>query len=171
MKTIFKILMVVVLLTSSNIVLAQTFQSIDEANDISGFNTQSSQENFLVNQSIATTSVSNGDNSIFISQIGDSNDLISTTKSLESSTVIIQNGDQNLTVLDLSSAKLIETVIQKGDNNTFLDYSPFKSDLRDATIKQTGNNQNLTMFGSNSLSEKIKVSMKGQDQSIIIRNF
>lgn len=172
MKTIFKFLIVVSILISGNIVTAQTFEATDDATDISGFDTQSSQENFLLNQSATTTNVSaTADNSIFIAQIGDSNDLISITTSTESDITIIQSGDENLTVLDLNSTTLKETVIQNGDNNTFLDYSPFKSDVRDATINQTGNNQNLTMFGSNSLSEKIKISMQGQDQSIIIRNF
>ena len=81
----------------------------------------------------------------------------------------MENG--NLTVLDINSAELKETVIQDGNNNTLLDFSPYKSNLRNATINQTGNNQNLTMFGTNALSEKIKVSMQGQNQSIIIRNF
>ncbi|MGB6267379.1 MAG: hypothetical protein WBF67_00080 [Olleya sp.] len=171
MKTIFKFLIVISILISGNIVTAQTFEATDAAADISGFETQSSQENFLLNQSASTTNVNATDNSIFIAQIGDSNDLISITTSTESDITIIQSGDENLTVLDLNSTTLKETVIQNGDNNTFLDYSPFKSDVRDATINQTGNNQNLTMFGSNSLSEKIKISMQGQDQSIIIRNF
>ncbi|WP_397362130.1 hypothetical protein [Olleya sp. R77988] len=171
MKTIFKFLIVVSLLFSSNYVAAQTFEATQDANDISSFDTQSSQENFLLNQSEARTDASTSENTIFIAQIGDSNDSVSITTSTESDITIIQSGDDNLTVLDLNSTKLVETVIQNGDNNTFLDYSPFKSDVRSTTVNQTGNNQNLTMFGSNSLSEKIKISMQGQDQSIIIRNF
>ncbi|WGD33870.1 hypothetical protein [Olleya sp. YS] len=171
MKTIYKFLIVVSILMSGNFITAQTFEATDDATDISGFETQSSQENFLLNQSATTASVTSSDNAIFIAQIGDSNNLISNTTSTESNITVIQNGDENLTVLDINSTTLKETVIQNGDNNTFLDYSPFRSNLRNATINQTGNNQNLTMFGSNSLSEKIKISMQGQDQSIIIRNF
>ncbi|SFJ25044.1 hypothetical protein [Olleya namhaensis] len=171
MKTIFKFIIAVSILTSSSLITAQTFEATDNTDAISSFDTQSSQENFLLNQTDTATSFASTENSVFIAQIGDNNDLVSITESFESDISIIQNGNQNVTVLDLNSTKLTETVIQKGDNNTFLDYSPFKSDVRNATINQTGNNQNLTMFGSNSLSEKIKISMQGQDQSIIIRNF
>ena len=171
MKTIFKFIIAVSILISSNVITAQTFEATDNTDAISSFDTQSSQENFLLNQTDTTTSFASTENSVFIAQIGDNNDIVSITKSFESDINIVQNGNQNVTVLDLNSTKLAETVIQKGDNNTFLDYSPFKSDVRNATINQTGNNQNLTMFGSNSLSEKIKISMQGQDQSIIIRNF
>jgi hypothetical protein len=171
MKTIFKFIIAVSILISSNVITAQTFEATDNTDAISSFDTQSSQENFLLNQTDTATSLASTENSVFIAQIGDNNDIVSITKSFESDISIVQNGNQNVTVLDLNSTKLAETVIQKGDNNTFLDYSPFKSDVRNATINQTGNNQNLTMFGSNSLSEKIKISMQGQDQSIIIRNF
>ncbi|AUC77377.1 hypothetical protein [Olleya sp. Bg11-27] len=171
MKTIFKLLIAVSILISNNLVTAQTFETTDTTNHISGFETQASQENFLLSQGAATVNLTTTNKSIFIAQIGDGNDLISNSKSLESTIVIVQNGDENLAVLDLNSEKIQETVIQHGDNNTFLDYSPFKSDVRNATINQTGDNQNLTMFGTNALSEKIKISMQGQDQSIIIRNF
>ena len=171
MKTIFKFIIAVSILISSNVITAQTFEATDNTDAISSFDTQSSQENFLLNQTDTATSFASTENSVFIAQIGDNNDIVSITKSFESDINIVQNGNQNVTILDLNSTKLTETVIQKGDNNTFLDYSPFKSDVRNATINQTGNNQNLTMFGSNSLSEKIKISMQGQDQSIIIRNF
>ncbi|MBP8793845.1 MAG: hypothetical protein KBH29_11760 [Lutibacter sp.] len=171
MKPIFKISIAVSMLFLSNLVTAQTFKTTD-ADKIAGFNTQTSQQNFLLNQTIAVNeNLMANSNSVYVSQIGDNNSLRSTTKSLESNIVILQNGNLNNTVLELNSVKLTETVVQNGDNNTFLDFSLYKSDVRNATINQTGDNQNLTMFGSNSLSEKMKVSMQGQDQSIIIRNF
>ena len=170
MKTIFKILIVALIFISSNILAAQTFETLED-NELSGFNTQASEENFLLNQSAANLNSTSSNNAIFIAQIGDNNDAVSVTGSTQSNINIIQNGNDNLTVLDINSTKIVETVIQNGDNNSVFDYSPFKTDLKNTTINQTGNNQNLTMFGSNSLSEKIKVSMQGQDQSIIIRNF
>lgn len=172
MKPILKISIAVSILFFANLVTAQTFKTSDAPIAIAGFSTQTSQENFLLNQSIAATVATNpNSNSVYVSQIGNNNDLVSTTKSTESTIVVIQKGNENSTVLDINSAKLSEMVVQNGDNNTVLDYGLFKSDVRNATINQTGDNQNLTMFGSNSLSEKMKVSMQGQDQSIIIRNF
>lgn len=173
MKAIFKILVVITTLFLGNIVVAQTFKTMNNTSSkISSFDTQSSQENFLLNQGNAIyENVTSDSNSIYVTQIGDNNNLGSTTKSLESNIVIIQDGNQNTTFLDLNSSKLTESVVQKGENNTFLDYSMFKSTIRNVEINQTGGNQTLTMFGSNSLSEKMKVSMQGQNQSIIIRNY
>ena len=169
MKKFFKILIVTCILISSNILLAQTFGTTE--NNLSSFDTQSSQENFLLNQSVANLNATTANNSIFIAQIGDNNDVVSITSAAESDINIIQNGNDNLTFLDVNSAKITETVIQNGNNNTVFDFSPFQTELKNTTINQTGNNQNLTMFGSNSLSDKIKISMQGQEQSIIIRNF
>jgi len=169
MKTIFKIVLVVALVFTSNIT-AQTFDN-NQDTTLSSFDTQSSEDNFLSNSNVNAVNTTAASNSVFITQVGDSNTIISATTSKDSNVTLIQNGNSNLTVLDLDSNSLKQTVIQSGDNNSFLDYSPFKTEVRNATINQTGNNQNLTMFGSNSLSEKIKVSMKGQSQSIIIRNF
>jgi len=108
---------------------------------------------------------------VFITQVGDDNDVISTTKSFESSITILQNGTENNTFLNIDSKKIEQTVIQNGNNNNYLDYSPYESLERNATINQTGNNQNLTMYGNNTLSQNIRISMQGQGQSIIIRNF
>ncbi|WP_289045835.1 hypothetical protein [uncultured Olleya sp.] len=171
MKTFSTGILVVFVLFFFTNTSAQTFQSTEDVNNISSFDTQSSQDNFLLNQSSNFINTIASDNSVFITQIGDDNDLISKTIATESDISIIQSGNQNQTILDLNSVKLTETILQNGNNNTILDYSPFKSDDRHAIINQKGNNQNLIMTGSNSLSEKIKISMKGQDQSIIIRNF
>ena len=151
MQTIFKIFIVVSIFNFGNLARAQTFGAINTANTVSGFDTEASQENFLLNQGVVSkTNLPTTNNNVIIAQIGDDNSLISTTKSLNSTVTIVQNGNKNEAVLD---------------------YSLDKTNLRNTTINQTGNNQNLTISGSNSLSEKMKVSMQGQNQSIIIRNF
>lgn len=172
MKSIFKILVTVIFFLLFNTITAQTFKSLGISNNISGFNTQTSQENFLLNQgNVAKENVTTESNAVYVAQIGSNNTIRSATKSNESDVVIIQKGNQNTVHLDLSATKLKETVLQNGNNNTFLDYGLVKSELRNAAVNQTGGNQNLTILGSNSLSEKMKISMQGEDQSIIIRNF
>lgn len=52
MKTIFKFIIAVSILTSSSLITAQTFEATDNTDAISSFDTQSSQENFLLNQLI-----------------------------------------------------------------------------------------------------------------------
>ena len=172
MKAIFKILITVSMLFLGNVVIAQTFKTSKAEISISGLSTVSSQENFLSNQgNITNQNQTTNSNSVYLSQIGDDNNLSSTTKTLESNIVVLQNGNQNNTVLKLSSDNLMETILQNGNNNTFLDYSLLKTDIRNVEVNQTGDNQNLTIYGANSLSEKMKVSMKGNSQNIIIRNF
>ena len=84
MKPIFKISIAVSMLFLSNLVTAQTFKTTD-ADKIAGFNTQTSQQNFLLNQTIAVNeNLMANSNSVYVSQIGDNNSLRSTTKSLES---------------------------------------------------------------------------------------
>ena len=166
------VFMVVSIFNLGNLVTAQTFGAINTANAVSGFDTEASQENFLLNQGIVSKpNLPTANNTVIIAQIGDDNNLTSSTKSLKSTITIVQKGNENDAFIDLNNTELIETVIQNGDNNAVLDYSLYKSNLRNTIINQTGSNQNLTISGSNSLSEKMKVSMQGQDQSIIIRNF
>jgi len=172
MKATFKILLIVSMLFLGNMVIAQTFKTSDAAISISGPSKVFSQENVLSNQGIVTNqNLRTNSNSVYLAQIGDNNNLRSTTKTLESNIVVVQNGNQNNTVLKLNSDNLMVTVLQNGNNNTFLDYSLLKTDIRNIEVNQTGDNQKLIMYGTNSLSEKIKVSMKGNSQNIIIRNF
>lgn len=172
MKIIFKILIAVSIFISGNLVTAQTYTALENSKSLFGFTTQTSHENFLANQVLAQQiNLKTDNNSVYVSQIGDNNDLISITKSLESDVVIIQNGNENNTVIDLNSTNLTQRVVQNGNNNAVLDFGLYNVDVRSATINQTGNNQNLIMSGSNSLSERIQVNMQGQNQSIIIRNF
>ena len=173
MKTILNTFLVFLILILGNNLSAQTFGSATTENNISGLSSQTSTDNFLLNQGtvFATNSVTSNLNSIYISQIGDSNTAISDTKSLESDIVIAQNGSDNKAYLEVNSSNLAETIIQNGDNNSILDFSIYNAKVRNTTINQTGNNQNLSMSGANSLSEKMKISMQGQDQTIIIRNF
>ena len=155
MKEIFKILIAVTFFFLTHIAAAQTFKDSGASNNISGFNTQASQESFLlgldnkVNKGLAMEN-----NSVYVTQVGNSNSLSSTTKSQEGNMVVIQSGNLKKVFLELNSIKLTEAVIQNGNNNTFLDYSLFKSDVRNAEVNQTGNNQNLKYWGRSKDSNK-----------------
>jgi hypothetical protein len=61
--------------------------------------------------------------------------------------------------------------VQNGNDHSFIDFSPQFSELHQAEINQSGTGQNLTWFGSNSVSEKLQVTMSGSGQSVTIRNF
>ncbi len=109
-------------------------------------------------------------NSIYIQQIGNNNSLVANTRTVAGRMNVLQAGNRNEVAVDVTSALLDENIIQWGRNNSFIDINGGASLLHRANVLQRGTNQNLIWLGSNSLSEKIRVNMSGQKQTVIIRN-
>ncbi|MCC4212818.1 hypothetical protein [Leeuwenhoekiella parthenopeia] len=108
---------------------------------------------------------------IFIVQVGLSN-LIET--SVESSNVDLafnQNGLNNTISMIDRANEINISVIQNGNQNTFAKYNFFNNTVVNSTFIQNGNNQDINIFGGNSISEAMKITMTGDGQSIIVRNF
>ena len=58
-----------------------------------------------------------------------------------------------------------------GNNNTLIEYNTFNNkQLLERTIEQNGNGQNLVIEGSNSIVDKMRITMDNGSQSLIIRN-
>lgn len=110
-------------------------------------------------------------NVVFITQIGENNQLFSNTNASNSFITILQKGDLNNISLDISADTIKETIIQNGNNNSFLDYSNFNVKNHEINVLQNGNNQNLIWYGGNEISEKMKITMQGDSKTIIVRNF
>lgn len=139
---------------------------------LQGFQSRSSELNFLANQNYSSNITSaTSSNIVNIKQIGDFNEVSSKTISAQSKIDLIQNGDYNNIELNLNAAVINERVIQNGDRNTFVDINTFGVNLHEAEIIQNGNNQSLTWYGSNSISERMKVNMQGNDKIIEVRSF
>lgn len=162
-KILSIIILTLVFAFSSN---AQTFVN-DNASNTTTEALSNSQANMLL---VSQTQIAQ-QNNVFITQIGDSNVSNTKIKSQDSNVTVIQNGNDNSTFVNLNVNTIDQSILQNGNNNTVFDTSFLQSQVREATIVQNGDNQNLTIFGNNSLSDKIKVSMQGQSQSVIIRNF
>jgi hypothetical protein len=127
---------------------------------------------FLANQNYSSNkSVTNFTNIVNIKQIGNFNKVTSNTISAQSEIDLLQNGDYNNINLELNALKISETVIQNGNGNNFADINTFGANLHEAEIIQNGNNQSLTWYGSNSISERMKVNMQGNDKILEIRSF
>ncbi|MBV1923726.1 MAG: hypothetical protein KUG68_06850, partial [Flavobacteriaceae bacterium] len=107
---------------------------------------------------------------IFIQQIGNSNHLNANTKSISSSINLFQYGNDNEINLNINAVSIKETVVQKGNEHIFFDISLKKTLSHTANVLQVGKNQRLYWQGANSLSEKMFISMKGNNQTILIRN-
>tara|TARA_R110000787_G_scaffold81036_2_gene175862 strand:+ start:19112 stop:19618 length:507 start_codon:yes stop_codon:yes gene_type:complete len=110
-------------------------------------------------------------NNVFINQIGNDNEVVIKTKSLNSDIALNQKGAQNKIYLDIVAENIKETISQTGNDNYVFDYSSIGVDQHSLEVSQYGNNQNLTWYGGNSLSENLKVNMQGESKTVIVRNF
>ena len=159
---------IIVFLLVSQFCFSQTFTEQNNTTNPE-FESIATEQHYLSSQNtIQATSL---ENNVFITQVGDNNVSNVTVASNDSKLSVTQNGNDNINLLNINSEKISQTVMQNGDNNLLIDYSVLKTQSRAATLIQNGNNNNLNIFGSNSLSEKIKVSMQGEQQTVIIRNF
>jgi len=172
MKNKSILLALIVLLFYENIAIAQTYKADKSEAVFTNFSGKNIENNFLAsNTIIENNNVFSDENTIFIEQIGDDNFVKTKTKSKVSEINLYQNGNQNSIYLDLTAKTIEETVLQEGNNNYFLDFSSYGVDFHSAEVVQQGNNHNITWFGGNSISEKIKIKMEGDNKTIIVRNF
>lgn len=106
-----------------------------------------------------------------VEQIGNHNNVYSNTRSNSSEISYTQIGRGNDIYNDASSNRIEENIIQIGANHGFTDINSKNTGFHAADVFQYGENQNLIWLGSpNSISDKMLVSMKGQNQTVIVRN-
>jgi hypothetical protein len=150
---------------------AQTYKTTNS--NVEGFQDKTSERDFLSSQKTASlfTKAAPSDNNVFINQIGSGNNAVIDTKSNSSNLGITQNGSDNDIYYQVSAATIEGTILQNGDNNSIFHSNPFDLERQQAQILQNGNNQNIEWFGGNSVSERMKIKMQGENQSIIIRSF
>ena len=107
---------------------------------------------------------------VHIRQIGFNNQFTSNVRSAASDILLFQMGNHNDAYLNRSAINIEEQIIQRGNNNVFYDIGKNWTLYHKGQIYQQGNNQRLLYLGNNSLSERIRVSMRGNNQTVIIRN-
>lgn len=105
-----------------------------------------------------------------IKQIGDYNNLNLNIKGEFIKVDIVQNGDSNLLELDKETNTITQKVIQDGQNNSIKDLSMYANNNVNMELIQQGDNQNIQNYGTNSISENMKVIQSGNGASVIIIN-
>jgi len=150
--------------TISDEVDALRFQDSDAR-----LNILSSQNNAVNNARTMQSSAQQ--NTVFISQVGNNNTISSVFNSSNTDISLVQLGDNNGIFSNIKALSIEQDVVQNGNNNTFTSSNYYRTNEHNVQVLQNGNNQNLTYFGQNSISEKLKVSMQGEGQSVIVRNF
>ncbi len=107
---------------------------------------------------------------VFIEQIGDGNRITAKANTNNISFNFLQKGDDNNIYLNVKAEAVKETVVQNGNRHSFIDFSN-SSSIHNLQLIQNGNGQRLMLHGENSISEKMKINMTGESQSLVIRNF
>ena len=110
-------------------------------------------------------------NNIFIQQIGTSNQILSTVQAPTTTFQLQQKGEYNLIQLEERSKGIKKIITQNGNNNKIIDISSNPGISTTLEVLQYGNDHYLEKYGSNSLSNSIKIKMSGEAQTIIIRSF
>lgn len=172
MKTLKYTFTVLALFCMFMTVEAQTF-SETQGPEIESFQSKASSLSFISsqNQQAARSSQVTTGSSVFINQIGQNNDAQISVKATNSFINLLQNGLSNTTLIDVTAFEVNQNITQNGDDNRLYNFSNNPSALQNMEVLQNGNNQDITVFGSNSLSENIKITMQGNDRSLIVRNF
>lgn len=138
----------------------------------SGFSSEESALDYLSTQAqIPLHSSSSTSNLVYIEQAGRDN-LINTNVSAHESVIRIeQNGRSNYAYLDIVAKTIQQDILQDGNNNSFFNYTNAPNTEHTAEVLQNGNNTDVTIYGGNSLSEEMSISVQGSDRSVIVRNF
>jgi hypothetical protein len=86
------------------------------------------------------------------------------------STEVFQMGNYNLSNIKTHSEHNTQ-VVQKGDYNLYEVSTYYNSNPTDISVLQNGNNNNLMIFGQNSLSNSMQIIQNANHQTLIINNY
>lgn len=167
MKTIARMIGMCVMLLAFTTSYSQNYT--DTETSVNGFENTNAENGFLSSQNAQVSQ--SASSSVFISQVGSGNDITSRTESNSGTINYVQQGNNNNIFVNLKANQLDQTIVQKGTNHSVLNFNSAKLDFHKGEIIQEGNNQSLTWYGGNSISEKLKVKMEGSGQSVIVRSF
>jgi len=111
-----------------------------------------------------------GNNTVTIQQIGYQNYTNIAVKAQQSNIDVKQLGNQNNLELYKNAREINQSLIQRGNNNSINDFSANPYSAGNNQVLQYGNNLNYTSYGSNSISEDMKIIQRGNSGSILILN-
>jgi len=107
---------------------------------------------------------------VLIDQIGQNNSVNTNLKAKYIDVAVTQRGDNNQFIVDKQANVIIQNVYQNGQNNTIRDFSLKMNEEVNVQYIQQGDNQNIQVMGSNSLSRSMRVIQSGNGASVIILN-
>lgn len=111
-----------------------------------------------------------GNSIVTIQQIGYQNYANVSVKAMQSNINVSQQGNLNMLDLYKNAREINQSLVQKGNNNTISDFSANPYSVINNQVIQYGNNLNYTSYGTNSISDDMKIIQKGNSGSILIFN-
>ena len=108
---------------------------------------------------------------VYIYQSGEFNTAHIYTRGNGSSVSVNQLGFNNTTELFSEYTLLESRILQQGSNNRITAHYFGNEGSVSNEFLQNGSNLTLEKYGSNSISEGIRVTMEGQSRSVIIRSY
>lgn len=167
MKTFNILLTLLAFVSLLNVASAQTYIG-ENTTSLENLQNKTSLYNIVASQNTRSVGASN---STHVQQMGNYNTAFTATQSNLSNIQLTQVGNNNGIDMVVSANIISEDVLQVGNNHSFTDLSNTRSNVHAANVVQYGANQNLIWIGGqNSISDKMMVSMKGRNQTVIIRN-
>ncbi len=88
----------------------------------------------------------------------------------ESQITILQFGNRNYAEANINKESEI-SVLQNGDYNYLNFNNSFDNASSKSVISAQGNNNIIDITGSNSISEKMQIHIKGDNKTIFVRNY
>ncbi len=158
MKKIKKIVIVSILLIGSSFANSQEKTQAETA---------ILQQN-IINYKLTATLSQNQINSITITQIGNQNINQNTIIANQSNIQVYQNGHFNSTDIYRVETEVNEFLYQNGNRNTIHEMSVGNYNTIENQYIQNGDNNRITSFGSNSISENLKIQINGNNTSVIV---
>lgn len=89
---------------------------------------------------------------------------------LDSDTNIYQIGENNNINIDTSEDN-IQLVRQVGDANNYQYYTYYNSSKANLVINQFGDENDIQIYGHNSIVEKLKITQTTNNQNVLIYNY
>nr|MUH42503.1 hypothetical protein [Zobellia laminariae] len=129
------------------------------------------EQNGLIAPEIEGQVEPSSSNSAYIYQIGVNNESLVKVNGANNNVSLLQNGNSNRADIQLSSKTLDYNTVQNGNGNILLEYGNAPNLNLQRTIFQNGDNQNVVIFGSNSLTKNMVLNVQGNLETVTIRNF
>ncbi|MBK0369171.1 hypothetical protein [Flavobacterium agrisoli] len=107
---------------------------------------------------------------VLIQQIGDFNTATAILKAKTTKVATTQLGNNNDFLLVKNAKSITQNIVQQGNNNKITDFTLYTHRDVNMEMIQKGDNQKIENFGTNSISEDMKITQNTNGAKVILIN-